>query len=201
MTDYLHLPAFTKGERVQVVIETPKGSRAKIKYDPEDGVFRYSRPLAFGLAYPFDWGFIPSTCGEDGDPLDGLVIHDAASPPGTIIPSRLIGVLEVEQTEKDETMRNDRFIFRPDPVEYPLQDAPELSDREKSELEQFFSAGVLHTGKTLNFLGWKDAAAAMAALRQGVHEIPAKDGWRGLLGAIFRTQKEGQDVPKRNQQQ
>jgi len=199
MTDYLRLPAFGKGERVQVVIETPRGARAKIKY--EDGNFRYSRPLALGLAYPFDWGFIPSTCGEDGDPLDALVIHDAASPPGTIIPSRLIGVLEVEQTENGETKRNDRFIVRPDPVEYPLPDFPELSAREKSELEQFFTASVLHTGKTLRFLGWKDAAAATASLRQGVREIPAKDGWRGLFGAIFRTQKEGQNIPKRNQQQ
>jgi inorganic pyrophosphatase len=199
MTDYLRLPAFGEGERVQVVIETPRGARAKIKY--ENGMFRYSRPLALGLAYPFDWGFIPSTCGEDGDPLDALVIHDAASPPGTIIPSRLIGVLEVEQTEKGEKKRNDRFVFRPDPVEYPLQDSPGLSDREKEELEQFFAAAVLRTGKTLKFLGWKDGAAAMVSLRQGVHEIPAKDGWRGLFGTIFRAQKEGQDIPKRNQQQ
>ena len=80
MPDYLKLPTTTKG-LVRVVIETPRGAAAKMAYDPAIQAFAYIRPLPVGMTYPYDWGFIPSTLGEDGDPLDGLVIHQAASAP------------------------------------------------------------------------------------------------------------------------
>lgn len=94
-----------------VVVETPKASRNKYKYDRESGVLRLGATLAEGLVFPFDFGFFPSTLGEDGDPLDVLVLLDSGVPPGCVVTTRLIGALEVEQKEKGKPWkRNDRFF-------------------------------------------------------------------------------------------
>src|SRR5215216_5034582 len=76
-----------------VVVETPKGSRNKYKYDPAQGVMRLGATLGQGLAFPFDFGFFPSTRGEDGDPLDVLLFLETAVPPGCVATARVIGVL------------------------------------------------------------------------------------------------------------
>lgn len=94
-----------------VVVETPKGSRNKYKYDSEQGVMRLGATLGEGLAFPFDFGFLPSTRGEDGDPLDVLLFLDAGVPPGCVATARLIGVLEVAQKQgRKPWRRNDRFF-------------------------------------------------------------------------------------------
>lgn len=94
-----------------VVVETPKGSRNKYKYDPKGGVIRLGAILAEGLAFPCDFGFFPSTRGDDGDPLDVLLLLDSAVPSGCAATARLIGVLEVEQKEKRKPWRrNDRYF-------------------------------------------------------------------------------------------
>jgi inorganic pyrophosphatase len=96
---------------LNVVVETPKASRNKYKYDNKQGVMRLGATLGEGLAFPFDFGFFPSTRGEDGDPLDVMVLLDAGVPPGCVVTARLIGVLEVEQKEKRQPWkRNDRFF-------------------------------------------------------------------------------------------
>jgi inorganic pyrophosphatase len=164
------LPAINAKGRVQVVIETQKGATAKFKFDPKLGTFKYVRPLRKGLAYPFDWGFVPSTRGEDGDPLDALVVHDSASFPGAVIGCRPVGVLEVEQTEKGKTVRNDRVIFVPSIETAP--DDPDGASRKlktlKKSLEMFFKAAVAGTGKTLVYRGWRDADGAEDAVRKAV---------------------------------
>src|SRR5215211_1775732 len=99
-----------KGE-LNVVIETPKDSRNKYAFDEERGVFVLKGVLAAGHSFPYDFGFIPQTVGGDGDPLDVLVLMDEPALPGCLVPSRLIGVIEAEQTERDgKTERNDRLI-------------------------------------------------------------------------------------------
>jgi hemerythrin superfamily protein len=93
------------------VVETPRGSRNKYSYDPETGCLRLGAVLAEGLTFPYGFGFLPSTLGEDGDPLDVLVLLDTDVPPGCLITVRLIGVLEVEQKAKGEPWQtNNRFI-------------------------------------------------------------------------------------------
>ena len=159
--DYMQLPVFSPAGDVHLVVETPKGARAKFKFEPRLCAFLYSRPLARGLCYPFDWGFVPSTCAPDGDPLDGMIVHDATSFSGAIIPCRALGILEVEQSEKGKKSRNDRLMFCPSAV----RDV-ELSDTLKDELVQFFRAAVHGTGKTLHVLGWRDALAARTALEE-----------------------------------
>jgi len=95
---------------LNVVIETPKGSRNKYKYEPKQGLFRLSNVLPLGSIFPYDFGFVPSTVGEDGDPLDVLLLMDEPAFPGCLIHARLLGVIEAEQTEDGNTVRNDRLI-------------------------------------------------------------------------------------------
>jgi hypothetical protein len=82
MTNFAKLPTWADKLHVYAVVETPRGSRAKLEFDPKLGAFTLAKPLLAGLTYPYDWGFIPSTRAEDGDPLDVLIIHDAATYPG-----------------------------------------------------------------------------------------------------------------------
>lgn len=96
---------------LNTTIETPKGFRNKYKFDPNSGLFRLSGVLPSGAVFPFDFGFIPSTLGEDGDFLDVLVLMDEPAYTGCLITTRLVGVIEAEQTEKSKKKeRNDRLI-------------------------------------------------------------------------------------------
>lgn len=96
---------------VNVVIETPKGSRNKYTYDGELAVFTLGAVLPAGAVFPFDFGFVPSTLGEDGDPLDVLLLLDESVPLGCLVQARLIGAIEARQTEPDgKQMRNDRLL-------------------------------------------------------------------------------------------
>src|SRR5579885_1978796 len=109
--DIGHLPTFDgESELVNVVVETSKGTHTKLKYDEEQHVFRAEKVLPVGLVFPFDFGFLPSTKAEDGDPLDVLVLSEAGIPYGCVVLGQLIGVLECEQTQDGETERNDRLI-------------------------------------------------------------------------------------------
>ena len=85
MPNFLNFPPFTEDGDVHVVVETPRGSRAKFAYDPKIETFILSKSLLTGLTYPHDWGFVPSTKADDGDPLDIMVIHDAATFPGIVL--------------------------------------------------------------------------------------------------------------------
>src|SRR4051812_24026807 len=95
---------------VDAVIETPRGCRNKFKYDEEADGYRLGSVLPSGLSFPYDFGFFPKTRAQDGDPLDVLILMDESAFPGCIVTTRLIGVLEAEQTEKKKTVRNDRLI-------------------------------------------------------------------------------------------
>ena len=102
----------TKSGDLRVVIETPKGSHNKYDYEPEYDCVELAATLPEGMSFPYDFGFLPSTLGEDGDPLDVLVLMDAAAVSGCLVRARLIGVIEAAQKEaKDqEPIRNDRLI-------------------------------------------------------------------------------------------
>ena len=168
MTNYLKFPTWADSGHVHAVVETPRGSRAKLEFDPKLGAFTLAKPLLAGLTYPYDWGFIPSTKAEDGDPLDVLIIHDAATYPGLVLTCKPIGVLEVLQSSKGKKERNDRVFVVPDrsPFEGDLQDIRRLPSRAIKELEKFFEATNALEAKTLKFLGWRGPANAIKTIKK-----------------------------------
>jgi inorganic pyrophosphatase len=105
------LPAFdAESGDLNVIIDTPKGNRNKFEWSPKYGLFQLGGVLPAGAVFPYDFGFVPSTRGGDGDPLDVLVLMDEPAFTGCLVPARLIGIIEAEQTEHGETVRNDRLI-------------------------------------------------------------------------------------------
>lgn len=128
-----------------------------------------SRPLPMGISYPYDWGFIPSTRASDGDPLDAMVRWEGGSYPGVVIPCRLIGVLEVEQTniETGARERNDRVMAVPvtSVAMAAVRSVLELTERARAELQTFFEVSVKFEGKELLILGWSGPDQADALLR------------------------------------
>jgi inorganic pyrophosphatase len=168
--DLSRLPAQDDRGRFNAVIEVPKGSEVKLTYDPEMGAFRFSRALVLGLSYPFDWGFIPSTRAPDGDPLDVMVLLEARTFPGVVIPCRPVGVVELEQDAKNGKgrQRNDRVIAAPagSGRSQEIQHVRELDRRLREELEQFFVSATFFEGKNPKILGWKGPKTAHQLIAQ-----------------------------------
>jgi inorganic pyrophosphatase len=127
-------------EIVQVIVETPKGSRNKYSFDPEQKIFALKKVLPAGMAFPYDFGFIPSTKAEDGDATDVLVLMDEPAFPGCLLKCRLIGVLEGEQRSKKLKERNDRIIAI-EQANHSYAQVKHIDDLGKEfveELEEFF---------------------------------------------------------------
>jgi inorganic pyrophosphatase len=95
---------------LRVVVETPKGSRNKFAFDPNEHIFELKKVLPAGMTFPYDFGFVPSTLADDGDPVDVLVLMDEPAFPGCVLKCRPIGVIEGEQGDKKDTERNDRIV-------------------------------------------------------------------------------------------
>ena len=168
MTDLAKLPTWADDEHVFAVVETPRGSTCKLEFNPKLGTFTLAKPLMAGLSYPYDWGFIPSTKAEDGDPLDVLVIHGAQTYPGVVLICRPVGVLEIAQKSKGKTERNDRVFAVPDrsPLETDLRDVRHLPSRACQELEAFFRATNALESKELTFLGWHGPSHAAKTIKR-----------------------------------
>jgi len=97
-----------------VVVEAPKGCTVKIAYEPDLRTFCVSRGFPMGIAYPYDWGFIPGTVAEDGDPVDALVLHATSTYPGVVLPCRVLGMVEVREDSKEgKRQSNNRVIALP----------------------------------------------------------------------------------------
>jgi inorganic pyrophosphatase len=165
---YSKIPTFKK-DLVQVIIETPQGSTHKYTYNPELDVFVLKKTMPVGSSFPFDFGFIPNTLGEDGDPLDVLVIMNEPAYPGCLVPCRLLGVLEANQTERDgKEMRNDRIVAVPD-SSVMYADIKQLSDLGKSmedQISKFFINYNEQVGKKFNPIQWSNAEKAMELVKK-----------------------------------
>jgi inorganic pyrophosphatase len=177
MPNFIKLPAFTDDGDVYVVVETPRGSRAKFAYDPKLETFTLSKSLLIGLTYPHDWGFVPSTKADDGDPLDIMVVHDAATFPGLVLICRPIGILQIEQKSKGKTERNDRVFAVPrrSHSEQGLRDVRDLSKPMQEELEKFFIATDELEEKKLEIIGWKGPTSALKAIKDAAKLFTKKD--------------------------
>lgn len=156
---------------LNVVIETPKGSRNKYAFDEKLGIFVLKGVLAAGHSFPFDFGFIPNTLGGDGDPLDVLVLMDEAAFAGCLVPSRLIGVIEAEQTELDgKVERNDRLIAvsSNSKTHTELKSINDLNETLVKEIEHFFISYNEAKGKSFKPLGRFGARKAKNLVEDGI---------------------------------
>ncbi|WFT91256.1 inorganic diphosphatase [Bradyrhizobium barranii] len=167
MTNLLKLPTWADDEYVFAVVETPRSSTCKLDFEPKLGVFTLAKSLIAGLSYP-DWGFIPSTKAQDGDPLDVPIVHDARTYPGVVLKCRPVGVLEVEQKSDGKKERNDRVFAVPDrsPLETDLKDVRHLPSRARDELEEFFRTTNALENKELKFLGWRGPNHAVKTIKR-----------------------------------
>jgi len=125
---------------IQVVIETPKGSRNKYAFNPDLKVFELKKVLPAGMTFPYDFGFIPRTKGGDGDPVDVLVLMDEPAFPGVVVKCRLVGIIEGEQYDKKDKERNDRVVAVTN-QNHSFADIKHVDDLGKlflHEIEEFF---------------------------------------------------------------
>ncbi|HVG27272.1 MAG TPA: inorganic diphosphatase [Acidobacteriaceae bacterium] len=159
MPNYLELPVGAKSpELVNVVIEIPLEGISKYEYDKELHVFRLDRNLYSPVHYPGDYGFIPSTLGDDGDPLDVLVLVDTPSFPGCVLTARPIGVLEmVDQGQGDEKVL---CVGDANPRYRDVWNYSDVYPHILKEITHFFSIYKDLEGKTVEVRGWRDAAFA-----------------------------------------
>jgi inorganic pyrophosphatase len=153
-----------------VIIETSRGSRNKYSYDPELQTMRLKKVLPEGHVFPFDFGFIPQTKGEDGDPLDVLVMMDEPAFAGCVVECRMIGVLEATQSQAGKMIRNDRFIaVAADSLNFKRLKQIRDVEREMLEQVQHFFASYAEMGgkefRVLKVAGVREAAKLIAAGR------------------------------------
>jgi len=155
---------------LRVVIETPKGSRNKFAFNPKEQVFELKRVLPSGMAFPYNFGFVPSTQADDGDPVDVLVLMDEPAFPGCVVRCRPIGVIEGEQLEKSRRIRNDRIVAVEQGAHSwaDIKTADDLGKDFQKELEEFFVNYHRLSGKEYRVLDMKGPAQARKLVKEGM---------------------------------
>lgn len=155
---------------VTAVVESPKGCGYKYDFEPEINRFKLKKIMPAGLVFPFDFGFIPGTKGEDGDPLDIIVISELASFPGCAIDCRIIGAILAEQSERDgKSMRNDRFLAIAEVSQQFIEigEAGDLPGGILEQIENFFKNYNRQAGKKFKVLEVLDATKAAKLIKKG----------------------------------
>lgn len=183
----IELPTFDpKSGDLLSVVETPKDSPNKYAFNFELGVFELRRVLPRGMQFPYDFGFVPHTEAEDGDPLDILLVLEDTAPQGCVIRVRVIGVLEARQREpKGEWVRNDRLIAVAvhAKVHANLKSVKELNPLMLDELEAFFRDYNTLDGKEFDAVrrGGPSTAEALIEKARGKGRTPSRSGLRSEL--------------------
>jgi inorganic pyrophosphatase len=168
MNNYLQLPLGDDAPKVvNAVIEIPAGAVNKYEYDKKLDIFRLDRTLHSPVHYPGDYGFIPRTLSEDGDPLDVLVLVDAATFTGCLMPVRPIGLLEMlDQGVKDEKVL---AVINNDPRYKDVNNYAEIYSHMLLEISHFFGTYKDLEGKRAIMKGWHDHRKAQAVIMES-HE-------------------------------
>lgn len=163
-------PFKKKNGLLKVVIETPKGSRNKYAFDPDEEIFKLKRVLPAGMTFPYDFGFVPQTEADDGDPVDVLVLMDDAVFPGCLILCRLIGVLECEKEDpQGKKVRNDRLIAVEQGEQQLYAKVNDIRDLPEALLQQighFFVSYHQLRGNRFHILGPKGPDVARRLLEK-----------------------------------
>jgi len=171
-------------DTITAIIETPKGSSEKYNYDPETKFFKLKKILPSGMVFPFDFGFIPDTKGQDGDPLDVIVLSEFHSFPGCVVECRIIGVITAEQSEKKKKIRNDRFLATPEQgkIFKKVNSIEDLPRQIMDELEQFFKNYNEIEGKIFQPL---ERLNAKEAAKKGLIVTQTFTAWTGPWGVTY----------------
>lgn len=173
-TSPMELPALDADTGlVRVVIDTPRGSRNKYKFDAQLAVLKLSRVLPAGMAFPYDFGSIPSTCAEDGDALDVMVLTEAPLFPGCLVHVHLIGVIRAMQKEKRGMIRNDRLLASIEtPVNRPeVTRLEQLPEQKLRDIEHFFRSYNQAQGREFKITGRGGARQAQQMFRDAVRQF------------------------------
>lgn len=176
LADPAELPPLDGTDRIQVIVETPKGSRNKYAFDPLQRVFGMKRVLPAGMAFPYDFGFVPSTKAEDGDPTDVLVLMDEAAFPGCLLKCRIIGIIEGQQGKKRKGLRNDRLVAIEE-ASHSYAHVRHVKDLGKvfvRELEEFFVNYHELEGEKYRILDVKGPGEARRRLHDGMRQARRK---------------------------
>ena len=144
-------------------------SAIKFKYDSSHQMYKISHLLPPGTVFPFDFGSIPSTLAEDGDPLDVLILMEEGSFAGCLVQVRLVGVLEAKQTQEDKTQRNDRLIgvAAASRIYETIRTLDDLPVRRLTEIEHYFVSYNQERGRKFRLLGRFGPARARALIQKG----------------------------------
>jgi inorganic pyrophosphatase len=163
-------------EVIQVIIETPKGSRNKYAFDQEARVFGLKKVLPAGMTFPYDFGFVPSTLGDDGDPVDVLVLMDEPAFAGCLLKCRIVGIIQATQGAKSEKERNDRIIAieQDNHSLASIQHVDDLGKQFARELEEFFVNYHALSGEKYRILALKGPREARKCIQQGRKALDVK---------------------------
>lgn len=163
-------PKIEKHGTLRVVVETPRGSRHKYAWNEKLHAFEHRATLGSGLVWPYDYGFIPRTKGQDGDPLDVLVLMDEPTFPGCLLHVRILGAFEVEKND----VKNDRYLACLLPskeISLSTDGYETLSDLPKqllAQIEDFLTAYSVQRGNDVHVRGRLQAKEAFARIRDSV---------------------------------
>jgi inorganic pyrophosphatase len=171
-------PRASRDGQVHVIIDTPAGSANKYKFDEALGVFRVSRKLPDGMVFPHNFGSIPGTCAQDGDPLDVLIVGLPALFPGCLVTARILGVLHARQMERGKPIRNDRLIAVGEtPVnQSSLRKLEDLTSEQLAEITHFFKSYNAAQGRDFNITGRGERAAAEKTLVRAIRAFETRQG-------------------------
>lgn len=167
-TNLYALPAGENApEIVNVVIEVPRGSSNKYEYDQATGAMKLDRVLYAAMRYPGDYGFIPSTLGGDGDPLDAVVLSTYPFLPGVVVEARVIGMLEMT----DDKGKDEKILAVPaqDPRFKDIEKLEDVASHTLAEIEHFFLEYKTLEGKKVLSEGWQNRDAALQEIRDAVN--------------------------------
>jgi inorganic pyrophosphatase len=158
--DLARIPAQPKAGIINVLIEIPAGSKNKYEFDKDLNAFALDRVLFSSVQYPYDYGFIPNTLADDGDPLDGMVIIDQPTFPGCVIAARPIGMLEMI----DGGDRDEKILCVPDkdPRYANVKSLKDIPSHRLDEIAEFFKTYKNLEKKVTEILGWQDADTVAA---------------------------------------
>jgi inorganic pyrophosphatase len=161
-------PIDKKEGLIQVIIETPAGSRNKFAYDPDQGIFALKKVLPAGMVFPYDFGFIPRTIAPDGDPIDVLLLMDEPAFPGCAVKARLIGIIEGEQFDGKKKIRNDRLVAvaEVNHMYANIRTLKDLPTRWLDEVQDFFVNYHNLEGKKYKLLGCKGHQVALRLIKK-----------------------------------